>query len=116
MLGKKVFGFGTHATTHKEHIIFDKETGVVRYDDDGTGGHHAHIVTVLDDVSDPAAWRHPGDLRCRPNRPTPASDAGLPRSVDAIAASLTQIGLSGSTSSVCSLCRVGRASNKDSDP
>ena len=51
VVGKKVFGFGTHATTHKEHIIFDKETGVVRYDDDGSGKHHAHIVTVLDDVS-----------------------------------------------------------------
>ena len=51
VLGKKAFGFGTHATSHKEHIIFDKETGAVRYDDDGAGGHKAHIVTVLDDVS-----------------------------------------------------------------
>ena len=28
VLGKKAFGFGTHATNHKQHIIFDKETGV----------------------------------------------------------------------------------------
>ena len=58
VLGKKAFGFGTHATTHKEHIIFDKETGAVRYDDDGKGGHHAHIIAVLDDVS---ALQH-GDI------------------------------------------------------
>ena len=51
VLGKKAFGFGTHATSHKQHIIFDKDTGVVRYDDDGSGKHHAHIVAVLDDVS-----------------------------------------------------------------
>ena len=57
-LGKKAFGFGTHATTNKQHIIFDKETGIVRYDDDGKGGHHAHIITVLDDVS---ALQH-GDI------------------------------------------------------
>ena len=50
-MSKKAFGFGTHAINHKEHIIFDTETGVVRYDDDGSGKHHAHIITVLDDVS-----------------------------------------------------------------
>ena len=58
VLGKKAFGFGTHATSHKQHIIFDKETGVLRYDDDGSGKHHAHIIAVLDDVS---ALQH-GDI------------------------------------------------------
>jgi Ca2+-binding RTX toxin-like protein len=57
-LGKKAFGFGTHATSHKEHIIFDKDTGAVRYDDDGSGKHHAHTIAVLDDVS---ALQH-GDI------------------------------------------------------
>ncbi len=50
-LSKKAFGFGTHATKAKEHIIFDKDTGTVRYDDDGSGKHHAHVVAILDDVS-----------------------------------------------------------------
>ena len=50
-LKKKAFGYGTEATKKKQHIIFDKETGVVRYDDDGSGKHDARKVAVLDDVS-----------------------------------------------------------------
>ena len=51
MLGKKVFGFGTHATSHKQHVIFNKDTGALRYDDDGKGGHAAHTIAILDDMS-----------------------------------------------------------------
>jgi Ca2+-binding RTX toxin-like protein len=52
VLAKKELAFGAHATNHRQHIIFDQDTGAVRYDDDGSGKHKAHIIAILDDVSD----------------------------------------------------------------
>jgi Ca2+-binding RTX toxin-like protein len=51
VLKKKAFEIGEEADSRKDRIIYDKEDGIVRYDDDGTGKHKAVIVAVLDDAA-----------------------------------------------------------------
>ena len=50
-LKKSAFTTGTEADDKKDRIIYDKDEGVVRFDDDGTGKHKAHIVAVFDDAA-----------------------------------------------------------------
>ena len=51
VLKKKAFEIGEEADSRKDRIIYDKEDGIVRYDDDGSGKHKAVIVAVLDDAA-----------------------------------------------------------------
>jgi Ca2+-binding RTX toxin-like protein len=51
VLKKKAFEIGEEADSRKDRVIYDKQDGIVRYDDDGTGKHKAVIVAVLDDAA-----------------------------------------------------------------
>ena len=51
VLKKKAFEIGEEADSRKDRIIYDKEDGIVRYDDDGSGKHKAKIIAVLDDAA-----------------------------------------------------------------
>jgi Ca2+-binding RTX toxin-like protein len=55
---KSAFEIGEKADSRKDRIIYDKEDGILRYDDDGTGKHKAKVFAVLDD----AATLKAGDL------------------------------------------------------
>jgi Ca2+-binding RTX toxin-like protein len=51
VLKKKAFEIGEEADSRKGRIIYDKEDGILRYDDDGSGKHKAKIIAVLDDAA-----------------------------------------------------------------
>ncbi len=55
-LSKDAFAYGNRAKDSDVHILYNKQTGVVRYDKDGIGGHKAKVVTILD--SDPNKVKH----------------------------------------------------------
>ncbi len=55
-LSKDAFGYGSRAKDSDVRILYDKQSGVVRYDKDGIGGHKAKVVTILD--SDPNKVKH----------------------------------------------------------
>ena len=57
-LSKGAFATGDEAHDRNDRIIYDKKDGVVRYDDDGSGKHAAHIIAILDDA---ASLKH-GDI------------------------------------------------------
>lgn len=50
-LKKSAFEFGIKADDRKDRILYDKNTGALRYDDDGTGKHKAKIFAILDDAA-----------------------------------------------------------------
>ena len=50
-LSKSAFATGTEAHDRSDRIIYDKQAGVIRYDDDGSGKHAAHIIAILDDAA-----------------------------------------------------------------
>jgi Ca2+-binding RTX toxin-like protein len=47
-LDASAFAYGIHATNADQHIIYDQVNGVLRYDKDGNGDQHAHIIADLD--------------------------------------------------------------------
>lgn len=49
VLKKSAFEIGRKADDKKDRILYDKKTGTLRYDDDGSGKHKAHVIAVLDD-------------------------------------------------------------------
>jgi Ca2+-binding RTX toxin-like protein len=51
VFNKKAFEIGEKADSRKDRIIYDKEDGILRYDDDGSGKHKAKIIAVLDDAA-----------------------------------------------------------------
>ncbi len=48
-LKKSAFEIGEKADSKRDRVIYDKEDGVIRYDDDGAGKHKAKIIAILDD-------------------------------------------------------------------
>ena len=51
ILAKSAFTTGDEAHDQNDRIVYDKQDGVIRYDDDGIGKHKAHIVAILDDAA-----------------------------------------------------------------
>jgi len=47
-LDKSEFGYGTRATNADQRIIYDQDTGILRYDKDGFGGARARTIVDLD--------------------------------------------------------------------
>ena len=52
VLKGKAFHEGRQAHDANDRVIYNEKTGVLRYDDDGTGLHKAKIVAILDDGTD----------------------------------------------------------------
>lgn len=50
-LAKSAFQYGLKADDKKDRILYDKDTGILRYDDDGSGKHKAKIIAVLEDAA-----------------------------------------------------------------
>ena len=50
-LAKAAFTTGDEANDTSDRIIFDADTGMLRYDKDGSGGKQAHVIAILDDVA-----------------------------------------------------------------
>ena len=50
-LKKSAFEIGEKADSKRDRFIYDKEDGVIRYDDDGAGKHKAKIIAILDDFA-----------------------------------------------------------------
>jgi Ca2+-binding RTX toxin-like protein len=48
-LKKSAFEKGRKADDKKDRILYDKKDGALRYDDDGSRKHKAHVIAVLDD-------------------------------------------------------------------
>jgi Ca2+-binding RTX toxin-like protein len=42
------FNVGKHADDGNDHIIYNRDTGKLFYDDDGKGGHAQHLLAILD--------------------------------------------------------------------
>lgn len=50
-LKKSAFEVGGKADDKKDRILYDKQDGTLRYDDDGSGKHKAVIIGILDDAA-----------------------------------------------------------------
>jgi Ca2+-binding RTX toxin-like protein len=47
-LANSEFVLGTHAVDANDHVIYDKASGKLYYDDDGEGGHNQYLLAVID--------------------------------------------------------------------
>ena len=50
-LTESAFAYGDQATDPLVRILYDLDTGTIRYDDDGNGGHRSRIVAVIDNTA-----------------------------------------------------------------
>ena len=50
-LAESAFAYGDQATDPLVRILYDLDTGVIRYDDDGSGVHRARIVAIIDNAA-----------------------------------------------------------------